>query len=124
MDLGLGLPIGNPGCLPDWARRAEAAGFASLALLDRLAYDNPEPLVALAVLAGVTTRVRLQTEVLLGPLRGTALLAKQVATLDRMSGGWSVSSPSRPAHRRPWNGPGGRSPTTTRSSGGRVGARR
>ncbi|MCI4065949.1 LLM class flavin-dependent oxidoreductase [Micromonospora sp. R77] len=87
MDLGLGLPIGNPGCLPDWARRAEAAGFDSLALLDRLAYDNPEPLVALAVLAGVTTRIRLQTEVLLGPLRGTALLAKQVATLDRMSGG-------------------------------------
>lgn len=40
-----------------------------------------------AVLAGATTRIRLQTEVLLGPLRETALLAKQVATLDRMSAG-------------------------------------
>jgi len=39
------------------------------------------------VLAGATERIRLQTEVLLGPLRTTALLAKQVATLDRMSGG-------------------------------------
>jgi alkanesulfonate monooxygenase SsuD/methylene tetrahydromethanopterin reductase-like flavin-dependent oxidoreductase (luciferase family) len=87
VDLGLGLPISDPVRLPEWARRAEAAGFSTLALLDRLAYDNPEPLVALAVLAGVTTRVRLQTEVLLGPLRSTALLAKQVATLDRMSGG-------------------------------------
>ncbi|MGX6601035.1 LLM class flavin-dependent oxidoreductase [Micromonosporaceae bacterium Da 78-11] len=87
MDLGLGLPIDNPGRLPEWARRAETAGFDSLALLDRLAFDNPEPLVALAVLAGATTRLRLQTEVLLGPLRATALLAKQVATLDRMSGG-------------------------------------
>lgn len=87
MDLGLGLPIGNPAVLPEWARRAEAAGFDSLALLDRLTYDNPEPLVALGVLAGATTRVRLQTEVLLAPLRPTALLAKQVATLDAMSGG-------------------------------------
>ena len=87
MDLGLGLPITAPARLPEWARRAETAGFDSLALLDRLTYDNPEPLVALAVLAGATSRIRLQTEVLLGPLRATALLAKQVATLDRMSGG-------------------------------------
>jgi alkanesulfonate monooxygenase SsuD/methylene tetrahydromethanopterin reductase-like flavin-dependent oxidoreductase (luciferase family) len=87
MDLGLGLPISNPAALPKWARRAEAAGFDSLALLDRLTFDNPEPLVALSVLAGATSRVRLQTEVLLAPLRSTALLAKQVATLDAMSGG-------------------------------------
>jgi alkanesulfonate monooxygenase SsuD/methylene tetrahydromethanopterin reductase-like flavin-dependent oxidoreductase (luciferase family) len=87
MDFGIGLPIADPARLPDWARAAESAGFRTLALLDRLAFDNPEPLVALSVLAGVTTRIRLQTEVLLGPLRATALLAKQVATLDRMSGG-------------------------------------
>ncbi|MFI5910874.1 LLM class flavin-dependent oxidoreductase [Dactylosporangium sp. NPDC051541] len=87
MKIGLGLPISDPARLPEWARRAEAAGFASVALLDRLTYDNPEPLIALSVLAGATTSIRLQTEVLLAPLRATAVLAKQVATLDRMSGG-------------------------------------
>jgi alkanesulfonate monooxygenase SsuD/methylene tetrahydromethanopterin reductase-like flavin-dependent oxidoreductase (luciferase family) len=87
MQLGLGLPISNPRLLTDWARRAESCGFDTLALLDRLAYHNPEPLVALSVLTGATSRIRLQTEVLLGPLRTTALLAKQVATLDVMSGG-------------------------------------
>src|SRR6185295_4372783 len=87
MQLGLGLPISAPAQLPAWARAAEAHRFDTLALLDRLTFDNPEPLTALAVLAGATSRIRLQTEVLLGPLRQTALLAKQVATLDRMSGG-------------------------------------
>ncbi|WP_261574671.1 LLM class flavin-dependent oxidoreductase [Frankia gtarii] len=87
MDLGLGLPISDPTRLLDWAARAEAARFDCLALLDRLTFDNPEPLVALATLAGATTGIRLQTEVLLGPLRSTALLAKQAATVDRMSGG-------------------------------------
>ncbi|QFY07285.1 LLM class flavin-dependent oxidoreductase [Nonomuraea phyllanthi] len=87
MNVGLGLPISDPAALLDWARRADAGPFTTIALLDRLVYDNPEPLVALAVLAGATTRVRVQTEVLLAPLREPALLAKQAATLDRMSGG-------------------------------------
>jgi alkanesulfonate monooxygenase SsuD/methylene tetrahydromethanopterin reductase-like flavin-dependent oxidoreductase (luciferase family) len=87
MNVGIGLPIGAPATLLDWARRADAGPFSTLGLLDRLVYHNPEPLVALAVLAGATSRVRLQTEVLLAPLRDTALLAKQAATLDRMTDG-------------------------------------
>ncbi|MEW5353951.1 LLM class flavin-dependent oxidoreductase [Streptomyces sp. 16-176A] len=87
MNVGIGLPIGDPATLLTWSRRADAGPFTTLGLLDRLVYDNPEPLVALAVLAGATSRVRVQTEVLLAPLRDTALLAKQAATLDRMTGG-------------------------------------
>ena len=87
MHLGIGLPVDDPDVLLDWARRADAGPFRTLGLLDRLAWHNPEPMVTLAVLAGATTRVRLQTEVLLAPLRGTALLGAQAATLDRLSGG-------------------------------------
>lgn len=85
--IGIGLPISDPGRLLDWAKRADEGPFSTLGLLDRLVYDNPEPLVALAVIAGATTRIRVQTEVLLAPLRDPALLAKQAATLDRMTNG-------------------------------------
>lgn len=87
MNIGLGLPIDDPRQLLSWARRADAGPFTTLGLLDRLVYDNPEPLVTLAGLAGATTRIRVQTEVLLAPLHRTAVLAKQAATLDRLSGG-------------------------------------
>jgi alkanesulfonate monooxygenase SsuD/methylene tetrahydromethanopterin reductase-like flavin-dependent oxidoreductase (luciferase family) len=91
MNVGVGLPTTTPGAtgelLLEWARRADAGPFSSVAVLDRVAYDSIEPFAALAAAAGVTSRVRLATMIAIGPLRPTGLLAKQAASVHALSGG-------------------------------------
>ena len=109
MQIGLALPqydYSVPGESPlrwetllDQAQRAEALGFDSLWLSDHLFLDiakyggtaDPhgvfEPLVTLAALARTVTRPRLGTLVMSEVLRPASVLAKALATLDRICDG-------------------------------------
>jgi probable F420-dependent oxidoreductase len=90
----------------DVARAAEDAGFESLFVAEHshipisretpypMGGDLPEsyshtmdPFVTLATVAAVTERIRIGTGVCLPPERDPIIMAKEVATLDRLSGG-------------------------------------
>ena len=91
----------------DMARLADRAGYDAVWVGDSIvAKPRLEPLTTLAFLAGITTRVRLGTAVLLPALRHPVVLAHQIANLDQISRGrvvlglgvgWSL-----PAAEREW----------------------
>ncbi|MCE3240776.1 MAG: hypothetical protein K0Q83_1283 [Deltaproteobacteria bacterium] len=80
-------PLIRPNYVVNFAKNCEAMGVDSMWTIDRVAYDNLEPLTMLAAAAGATQRIRLGTSVLLGNLRHPSHLAKIVATLDFISNG-------------------------------------
>lgn len=88
----------------DVARWAEAAGVHQLDIAEHLCMGDgssypfgdypasleepwPEPIATLSAIAAVTEKMRLGTGILIAPLRPPALLAKQLATVDRISQG-------------------------------------
>jgi probable F420-dependent oxidoreductase len=110
--LGFSLPVAGAWATPDRqvqvAREAERLGYHSLWVLQRLLFpveprnEYPpmagqpwpeffravaDPIVSLAFVAGATSRIRLGTSVLVMPYYTPVLLAKQLATLDQVSGG-------------------------------------
>ncbi|MFF2525134.1 LLM class flavin-dependent oxidoreductase [Streptomyces liangshanensis] len=91
MKIGIGLPNQirdvRPGVLPEWARRAEEAGFSTLGSVGRIAYPGVMDTVALAAAAGATSRIGLLSTVLLGPVWPALLVAKEAAGIDGVSGG-------------------------------------
>ncbi len=91
MDIGIGIPntvAGATGAqLLDWARRADAAGFSSLATIGAVSFPGYEELTVFAAAGAVTERIRFLPNVLIAPARSTAELAKQAATVDQLTGG-------------------------------------
>src|SRR5258705_9050530 len=87
------------------ARHADEAGYDAVWVGDSIvAKPRLEPLTTLAYLAGITTRVRLGTAVLLPALRHPVVLAHQIANVDQISRGrvvlglgvgWSLPSAER-----------------------------
>ena len=93
----------GPAAVAGLARAIEQIGYDHIDVFDHVVMGVPiegrprgpynaampilEALTALAYLAAVTSRVTLGTEVLVLPQRQPALVAKQVGTLDTLSGG-------------------------------------
>lgn len=70
----------------------EQLGWDSLWFSERAASDAPDPLVAMAAVAGRTSRLKFGPSVMVVPGRNPALLAKQLATLDVISNGRFVAA--------------------------------
>ncbi|MEV5283468.1 TIGR03619 family F420-dependent LLM class oxidoreductase [Streptomyces sp. NPDC006692] len=101
MQLGVSVtnfgPGTDPGVLREWGRTVEGLGFDLLMVSDHVAitpdvaerYPEPfyEPFTVLSWMAGITTRVRLGTTVLVLPYRHPLLVARMGANLDQLSGG-------------------------------------
>ena len=91
----------DPGAARRVARLAEELGYDSLWAGEHVVVPSPrvepspmdpedpilDPLIALAHLAGVTERIRLGTGLVILPQRNPLVLAKQVTSLDVLSGG-------------------------------------
>lgn len=84
------LPLPAP-AWADHVRRIESLGFDTLLIRDHLTpdYFGPQyaPLAAMATAAALTTRLRVGTMVIDNDFRHPALLAKEIATIDALSGG-------------------------------------
>ncbi|MEV4313159.1 LLM class flavin-dependent oxidoreductase [Actinocrispum sp. NPDC049592] len=91
MKIGIGLPNQvrdvRATVIPAWARTAEEAGFSSLGTVGRIAYPGIIDTVALAASAGATSTIGLVSTVMLAPVWPAPLLAKELASLQAVSGG-------------------------------------
>ncbi len=91
MKIGMNLPVMAPGvsrnALHAWCRGIDAGPYSTLAIGERITFPNPEVMVTASTAAALTERVRIAFTVIVLPMHRELLIAKQVATLDVLSGG-------------------------------------
>ena len=89
----IGFGLGTRSTTNDQARFGafvddlERLGFDSLWLSERISGDAPDPVVGMAYAAGRTSRLKFGMSVMVLPGRNPMLVAKALATLDRLSNG-------------------------------------
>ena len=95
MEIGMNLPVMAPGLDRDtflqWCERIDAGFFASIAAGERISFYNPDMTAALAAAAALTNRVKVVSGVFVPMLHHPVMLAKQLATIDVLSGGRFVA---------------------------------
>ncbi len=109
MRIGVSFPTveigGDVAVVRDFVHTAEELGYAHVRILDHVLGADPqfhphvpvfyythasvthEPFTLMAYLAALTTRIELATAIIILPQRQTALVAKQAAEVDVLSGG-------------------------------------
>ena len=93
MKVRIGYGLGTQGMQDEGERfgafvdALERLRFDSLWLSERITGDAPDPIVGCAFAAGRTTKLKFGFSVLVLPGRNPVVLAKELATLDRLSGG-------------------------------------
>ena len=95
MRIGVSLPVremeNDLGAIRAFAQSAENLGYTHLRVPDQVIRPGSghlhEPMMLMAYIAAVTEAIELVPSVIVLPSRQTALLAKQVAELDVLSGG-------------------------------------
>jgi len=88
--IGFGLGVRtqlNDSTFLDVVDTLEKLHFDSLWLSERISGSAPDPVVAMSMAAARTTRLKIGMSVMVLPGRNPILLAKELATLDRMSQG-------------------------------------
>ncbi len=85
-----GLVATSSGALDGRFAELDALGFDTLYVVDHPSFDAPDPWTYLAWVAARTERLRLGTHVTGMPFHHPLQLAKQVATVDALSGGRAV----------------------------------
>jgi probable F420-dependent oxidoreductase len=77
----------DPGTLAEAVTAMEELRFDSLWLAERLTTAIPDPIAGIGYAAALTRKLKLGTGVVVLPGKNPAVVAKQLASLDRLSGG-------------------------------------
>ncbi|MDY7104448.1 MAG: TIGR03854 family LLM class F420-dependent oxidoreductase [Actinomycetota bacterium] len=85
--LGTATPTNDSERFDPFVDQLEALGFDSLWLSERISGPCPDPVVGMAYAAGRTTRLKFGMSVMVLPGRNPVLVAKALASLDRLSNG-------------------------------------